>query len=136
MRKKLFGIVVAGALLAATPATAGKQHWIGNIDTGGSVKFRINSKHGHRVVTGFLFDGAKADCSMQPFANPGLPIGPMAVSNNTFSGNQRVDPSGLIRVKGTITDHHRKAHGTIKLSGDINTFHNCSGKNPWHAARK
>jgi hypothetical protein len=134
----LIGAVAASALLAATPATAGKQHWLGNIDTGGNVKFVVKAKNGHRVVTGFLFNNAKAQCNegTEFFTNEGLPIGPMAVSNNTFDGNQPVDPNGLIKVHGQITHHHRKAYGTIKLSGDINQFHNCFGKNPWHAARK
>lgn len=138
MRRALIGAVAAGALLAATPATAGKQHWIGNIDTGGPVKFAINAKHGHLVVKNFLFGGAKAQCSdgAQFFTNEGLPIGPMAVSNNSFSGNQPVDPDGLIKVHGTVTNHHQKAHGTIKLSGDISGHNSCFGKNPWHAARK
>jgi hypothetical protein len=139
VRRALFALVGAAALLAASPALAGKQHWLGNIDTGGAVTFTINAKNGHRVVNDFVFAGGKAHCSQGDvggFTNQGAPIGPMAVSDNTFSGNLPVNPNGLIKVRGTITNHHRKAHGTIKLSGDINEFTNCFGKNTWHAARK
>jgi hypothetical protein len=137
--KRLFiSTVAACCLLGVAAASAGPNHWLGNLDEGGSVKFTSVSKHGHTTLKKFLFDGATAECSdgTNSFANSGAPVGPMAVSGGSFHGNVSVEPDGLIKVSGKLTHHKKKAYGTIKIQGDVAGGTNCSGKNPWHAARK
>lgn len=137
MKRLIIATTAACCLLGATAASAGPDHWIGNLDQGGGVKFSSSGKHG-TTVKKFLFDGALADCNngTQAFRNDGAPVGPMAVSGGSFHGNVSVNPDGLIKVSGHLTHNKHKANGTIKITGNVGSSSSCSGTNSWHAARK
>ena len=130
--------VVAGLAVPAIAFAATSHHYSGPIDNGGRVGFGTIKKDGDLYVRAFGWSHLKIQCDQGPFKSTNGITGKVKVRDGDFH-IRGVDQSGPshVRVTGHFSHHLRRAHGTLRLEGNLDQQHtNCdSGRRTWHADR-
>ena len=88
-----------------------------------------------KVRPGFTFTHVPMTCDQGPQTVSGNFNFAMRVKHRHFHGTGVFTGGGTVAVTGAFTQHGRKAHGTISISGDFTAIGvtGCSGDHNWSA---
>jgi hypothetical protein len=136
MKRLLIAVGIIAALVVSASAYAAANQFLGVVKKGGSTSFTIGTRN--KVVRDFHWNDVPVTCEGLPTHKTSTYTfsHTMKVRHAHFHGLDLAPQGGRLRVTGALSNHGRRASGTLKINGDISEGNACkSGKLQWHAHR-
>jgi len=144
VKRKLIVVSIIALLAAPGLAAAGIRVLKGPVDPSGSIRFQAKTNDMGHVLrikggdeNGLHFYNVKTTCKDGNHKIDGHFDDLIPVSRREFSHSETYNGGGKVKVEGVFRHHGRRAHGTIKISGDFTqpnpNLKDCGGKRDWRA---